>query len=61
MHTYKVLTMIIYKDEKKVVTTNIVKAESKEQAKKKTMERYKNSPNVSEIIINEENDILKLM
>ncbi|MGC8502506.1 MAG: hypothetical protein ACP5M2_05640 [Desulfurella sp.] len=53
--------MIIYKDEKKVVTTNIVKAESKEQAKKKTMERYKNSPNVSEIIINEENDILKLM
>lgn len=61
MHTYKVLTMIIYKDEKKVVTTNIVKAENKEQAKKKMIDRYRRSPNVSEILINEETDIIKLL
>lgn len=61
MHTYKVLTMIIYKDEKKVVTTNIVKAENKDQVKKKMIDRYKKSPNVSEIFINEETDIIKLL
>ncbi len=61
MHTYKVLTMIIYKDEKKVVTTNIVKAQSKSEAKKIMIERYKRSPNVSEILINEETDVIKIL
>ncbi len=57
MHTYKVL----YKGEKKVVTTNIVKAENKSEAKKRMIERYKRSPNVSEILINEETDVVKLL
>ncbi|AHF98251.1 MAG: hypothetical protein ACPLW6_02960 [Desulfurella sp.] len=61
MNTYKVLAMLIYKDEKKVVTTNIVKAENKSEAKKKMIERYKRSPNVSEILINEETDVIKLL
>jgi len=61
MHTYKVLAMLIYRDEKKVVTTNIVKAKDKQEAKKKMIERYKRSPNVSEILINEETDIIKLL
>lgn len=60
-HTYKVLAMLIYNDEKKVVTTNIIKAKDKSEAKKKVIDRYKNSPNISEIFINEETDCLKLI
>jgi hypothetical protein len=61
VHTYKVLALLIYRDEKKVATTNIIKAESKSEAKKKMIDRYKKSPNVSEILINEETDVIKLL
>lgn len=60
-HTYKVLAMIIYRDEKKVVTTNVIKAENKIEAKKKAVQRYIKSPNVAEILINEETDVIQLM
>ena len=61
MHTYKVLALVIYRDEKKLVTTNIVRAKNKEEAKKKIEKRYLRLPNACEVIINEEVDIVQLV
>ncbi len=61
MHTYKVLALVIYRDERKLVTTNIVRAKNKEEAKKKIEKRYLRLPNACEVIINEEVDIVQLV
>ncbi len=61
LHTYKVLALVIYRDERKLVTTNIIRAKDKKEAKKKVEKRYLRLPNASEVIINEEVDIIKLV
>jgi len=61
MHTYKVLALVIYRDERKLVTTNIVRAKNKEEAKKKIEKRYLRLPSACEVIINEEVDIVQLV
>ncbi len=61
MHTYKVLALVIYRDERKLVTTNIVRAKDKKEAKKKIESRYLKLPKASEVIINEEVDIIQLV
>ncbi len=61
LHTYKVLALVIYRDERKLVTTNIVRAKDKKDAKKKIENRYLRLPNACEVIINEEVDIVKLV
>ncbi len=33
LHTYKVLALVIYRDERKLVTTNMVRAKDKKEAK----------------------------
>ena len=59
--TYKVLALVIYRDEKKLVTTNIVRAKDKKEAKEKITKKYMRLPNTSEVIINEETDITRLV
>ncbi len=61
LHTYKVLALVIYRDERKLVTTNIIRAKDKKEAKKIVERRYLRLPNASEVIINEEVDIIKLV
>ncbi|WP_035589136.1 hypothetical protein [Hippea jasoniae] len=61
MHTYKVLALVIYRDERKLVTTNIVRAKDKKDAKKQIERKYLRLPDASEVIINEEIDIIKLV
>ena len=61
MHTYKVLALVIYRDERKLVTTNIVRARDKKDAKKQIERKYLRLPDASEVIINEEIDIIKLV
>ena len=59
--TFKVLAMVIYNDERKLVTTNMIRAKDKEEAKKKIEKKYIHNPGVCEIIINEERDIIRLI
>ncbi len=59
--TYKVLALVIYRDERKLVTTNIVRAKDKKDAKRKIEQKYLKLPNTSEVIINEETDITRLV
>ncbi len=59
--TYKVLALVIYRDERKLVTTNIVRAKDKKEAKEKIVKKYLRLPNTSEVIINEERDITRLV
>lgn len=59
--TFKVLALIIYNDERKVATTNMVRAKNKEEAKKKIKEKYMKNPGACEIIIDEERDIIRLI
>ncbi len=59
--TYKVLALVIYRDERKLVTTNIVRAKDKKEAKEKIVKKYLRLPNTSEVIINEERDIIRLV
>ncbi len=61
LHTYKVLALIIYRDERKLVTTNMVRAKDKKDAKKQIERKYMKLPETSEVIINEETDIIKLV
>ncbi|AEA34509.1 hypothetical protein [Hippea maritima] len=61
IHTYKVLALVIYRDEKKLVTTNIVRAKDKKDAKKQIERKYMKLPEASEVIINEELDIIQLV
>ncbi|WP_025209251.1 hypothetical protein [Hippea sp. KM1] len=61
MHTYKVLALVIYRDERKLVTTNIVRAKDKKEAKRQIERKYKKLPEASEVIINEEVDIIQLV
>ncbi len=59
--TYKVLALVIYRDERKLVTTNVVRAKDKKEAKEKIIKKYMRLPNTSEVIINEETDITRLV
>jgi len=59
--TFKVLALIIYNDERKVVTNNMVRAKNKEEAKKKIEKKYMKNPGACEIIIEEERDIIRLI
>ena len=61
LHTYKVLALVIYRDEHKLVTTNMVRAKDKKEAKKQIEKKYFKLPETSEVIINEETDIIKLV
>ncbi len=61
LHTYKVLALVIYRDERKLVTTNMVRAKDKKDAKKQIEKKYLKLPNASEVMINEEVDIIKLV
>lgn len=61
LHTYKVLALVIYRDERKLVTTNMVRAKDKKEAKKQIEKKYIKLPETSEVIINEETDIIKLV
>ncbi len=61
LHTYKVLALVIYRDERKLVTTNMVRAKDKKEAKRQVEKKYMKLPDTSEVIINEEVDIIKLV
>ncbi len=61
LHTYKVLALVIYRDERKLATTNMVRAKDKKDAKRQIEKKYLKLPNASEVIINEEVDIIKLV
>ncbi len=61
LKTYKVLALVIYRDERKLVTTNMVRAKDKKEAKKQIEKKYMKLPNTSEVIINEETDIIRLV
>jgi hypothetical protein len=61
LHTYKVLALVIYRDERKLVTTNMVRAKDKKDAIKQIIRKYTNLPETSEVIINEEIDVIKLV
>ncbi len=61
LRTFKVLAMIVYEDGRKVVTTNVVRAMNKEEARRKVVLKYRKSPGSVEIIINTEKDIVQLI
>ncbi len=61
LHTYKVLALVIYRNEHKLVTTNMVRAKDKDEAKKKIEKKYLKLPDTAEVIINDERDIIKLV
>ena len=61
LHTYKVLALVIYRDERKLVTTNMVRAKDKKDAKKQIEKKYFKLPDVSEVVIYDETDIIQLI
>ncbi len=61
LHTYKVLALVIYRNERKLVTTNMVRAKDKKDAIRQIEKKYMKLPDTAEVIINEERDVIKLV